>query len=142
MSDVMLRTGAVANPPVPAEIPPVNLESYAEAVQLQQGDVLLVPAELPAELVPVLPEGDAYALMPPGRGRNEGSHRLGPVGNVEAYAFQGTPEIAYLRVHDYAVLDHHEHGRIVVTARTWRVVRQRRYVATPDTALQSRPVID
>lgn len=131
----------------PVQAPPAARAPGAPAVQappqFRQGDVMLTAAALPESgLAPAAPEGGEYALMPPGRGRAEGSHRVAAAAGVKGYSLPGSVSVDFLVLEGFAWLRHHEHAPLLLSPGTWRVRRQREHVATGADVLVVRAAAD
>ena len=108
-----------------------------DAVQVRQGDVLLVPVDrIPAAVKPVRRDAGRVVLA---YGEVTGhAHAI----RSSAATLLETVGGRFLRVTAPVVLDHEEHAAIDVRPGTYRVVIQREYVATVDSIEWWRRVED
>ena len=107
------------------------------ALQVRQGDVLLVPVdEAPDGARPVARTGGRLILA-----EGEATGHAHAIGSHRATLLEAG-EDRYLRVGSPVTLDHEEHAPITVAPGTYRVVIQREYVPAEIAPSSFRRVVD
>jgi hypothetical protein len=122
--------------PMPTIVHPFEPDSDA-AVQVRQGDVLLVPVDRIPAGVKLVPRDAGRVVLAYGEVTGH-AHAI----RSNAATLLADGEERFLRVTAPVVLDHEEHAAIDVRPGTYRVVIQCEYVATVDSTEWWRRVED